>query len=249
VRGAIDVGVAPTVPATGTRRVPPALGPRVVAPGAPGVPAVVNVVVGDDGTLVGEGLVSLLSAEPGFHVVARVSTLAEARRALRGGPTHLVVVAGPLGTLDALRAGETIRAEFGRVAVVLMAEQSDPETVARAMAAGCAGFLTADRGRAEVLLLLRAAARGQVALSADQLHRLLTHLSPRPARPSDLSSRELDVLVMMADGVTTDEMARRLFISAHTVRNRVRSVLSKLGAHSKLEAVAVATREGIIRID
>jgi DNA-binding CsgD family transcriptional regulator len=65
---------------------------------------------------------------------------------------------------------------------------------------------------------------------------------------SDLTSRELEVLQLLAEGVTTDALAERLYISKHTARSHVRNILAKLGAHSKLEAVAIAARSGIVTL-
>jgi len=116
-----------------------------------------------------------------------------------------------------------------------------------AIDAGCSGFLTKDRAAGEVARAVRAAASGEALISPAQLARLLPRLSSKKTEVgTDLTRRELELLTHLARGSSNKAIAADLHLSLNTVRNYVQSVLTKLDAHSKLEAVATAVREGII---
>jgi DNA-binding NarL/FixJ family response regulator len=117
----------------------------------------------------------------------------------------------------------------------------------KAFAAGCVGFLAKNRPWGEVADAVRAASRGESVIRADELTDLLTRTTNEPSKR--LTVREIDVLRLLAVGRTTPAIAAELFVSAHTVRNHVSNILSKLDAHSKLEAVAVAARDGVISLE
>jgi DNA-binding NarL/FixJ family response regulator len=108
--------------------------------------------------------------------------------------------------------------------------------------------VTKDQVAAEVANAVRAAASGEALITPTMLARLLPRLRTAPERRSgeELTPRELEVLQMLAEGAANKAIADTLFLSVNTVRNHIQSVLTKLGAHSKLEAVSLAVREGII---
>jgi DNA-binding NarL/FixJ family response regulator len=122
------------------------------------------------------------------------------------------------------------------------------DLLARAIEAGCSGLLAKTRPADEVVTAIRAASRGETVLRSDALAGLLDRLHGKVTDEA-LTARELGVLRILAKGRSTGAIASELFLSIHTVRNHVSNVLTKLGAHSKLEAVAIATRDGIIRLD
>ncbi|HQU00621.1 MAG TPA: response regulator transcription factor, partial [Acidimicrobiales bacterium] len=115
--------------------------------------------------------------------------------------------------------------------------------------AGCVGLLGKDRPVEEVVASIRSAAHGEVVIRSDDFAGLLTKLRKSPNQKTQfLTARELEVLQLLARARSTDKIAEELFISVNTVRNHVANILSKLGVHSKLEAVAVAAREKLIDI-
>jgi DNA-binding NarL/FixJ family response regulator len=116
-----------------------------------------------------------------------------------------------------------------------------------AIEAGCSGFLTKDRASNEVTDAVRSAAAGEALISPAMLARLLPRLSPTHRSTAiELTAREREVLEHMAKGLSNKAIADTLFHSVNTVRNYVQSTLMKLDAHSKLEAVATAVREGLV---
>ena len=130
--------------------------------------------------------------------------------------------------------------------VVLTATTADHVLVA-AIEGGASGFVSKTRGLAEVTSAVRAAAAGESVISPEMLARLLPRLHRREAAPRDqLTDREREVLELLAEGLSNAAIAERLFVSVHTVRNHVANLSTKLGAHSKLEALSIAVREGLL---
>jgi DNA-binding NarL/FixJ family response regulator len=119
----------------------------------------------------------------------------------------------------------------------------------RAIEAGCVGMLAKDRPMDELLGAIRSASKGELVFRADEMNKLLTYFRKSPSNDADgLTTRELEVLQLLAEGVSTDGIAEKLFISINTVRNHVSKILMKLGAHSKLEAVAIAARDKLVTL-
>ena len=128
-----------------------------------------------------------------------------------------------------------------------MSQATGLEALTRAFEAGCVGFLAKSRPWSDVVAAVRAASRGESVMRADELASLLNRLkSTTNDQGKWLTDRELEVLRLLAKAKPTDIIAAELFLSTHTVRNHISNILSKLGAHSKLEAVATAVREGIL---
>jgi two-component system response regulator DevR len=115
------------------------------------------------------------------------------------------------------------------------------------------GFLSKTRGIGEVTRAVRSAACGEAVISPELLARLLPRLSRRPAGKSgraggkpELTEREREVLGLLADGLTNSAIAAHLHVSVHTVRNHIANLSQKLGAHSKLEVLSIAVRDGVL---
>jgi len=123
----------------------------------------------------------------------------------------------------------------------------DPGALSAALKAGCRGFVSKASGVNSLLGAIRRVAEGELAVSAQWLNELAAYLSSRQARSAELlSRREREVLEELSAGATTEQIAAHLFVSVHTVRNHVHSVLQKLDAHSRLEAVSRAQQQGLL---
>ncbi|MFA5885228.1 MAG: response regulator transcription factor [Acidimicrobiia bacterium] len=206
-----------------------------------------RVLVVDDHDLVAESLVRALSVEPDLVVVGRADSVqAAVVAAERLVPDVVILDYGlPDGTgVDAARA---MTDRLPDVEIVMLTGLSSGATLAAALEAGCSGFVTKGGPFSELILTIRAVRAGEVRVPPEMMADLAAHLRPRDREVgADLTKREREVLALLAEGCSTDEMVDRLFLSVHTVRNHVRSVLSKLHARSRLEAVAIATRAGIL---
>jgi len=145
-------------------------------------------------------------------------------------------------------AAERIKAELPDTKVVMVTSYTDEGVLVRAIEAGCSGYVTKHKVIEEVVSAVRAAAAGEALISPAMLARLLPKLRPtKRGVGADLTSREIEVLSLLAEGLANQAIADKLVISVHTVRHHVQNIITKLQAHSKLEAVATAAREGIIR--
>lgn len=201
----------------------------------------------DDHGMFAESLRVALTGEPDLEVVATATSLAEARVLVsRAGPDVVLLdhrLPDGLG-VDAI--GE-LRALQPGVQVVILTANADDSVLVQATEAGCAGFVLKTSPLDELITAVRTAAAGEIMISSELLSRLLNRLHHRyePQR-TDLTGREHEILELIAQGLTNGAIAKELFISVNTVRNHVQSVLAKLNAHSKLEALSVAIRDGLI---
>jgi DNA-binding NarL/FixJ family response regulator len=131
---------------------------------------------------------------------------------------------------------------------MLTAAGDDERVALRALEAGCSGFLGKARPVDELLASVRAAQAGEALIAPSMLVRLLPRLERTyEGVGTSLSRREVQVLNAMANGSTDKEIADELGIAHNTARTHVQSILRKIGAHSKLEAVVIAVRQGVIR--
>jgi DNA-binding NarL/FixJ family response regulator len=211
------------------------------------MPELVRVMVVDDHVMFAESLARLLADEDSIEVVGIADSGAAALELLGQHAPDVVLVDYQMPDQDGVAITAEIKSRSPEVMVVMLTGSTEDRVLLAAIEAGCSGFLTKDRAAAEVAEAVRAAAAGEALISPAQLARLLPRLT-RNERTlgSDLTERERDVLVELSRGQTNRVIADELHLSVNTVRNYVQSVLTKLGAHSKLEAVSTAVREGII---
>lgn len=211
---------------------------------------VIRVLIVDDHQMMAEGVRAALESEPDIEVVAMAGTAADAVARAEETLPDVVLMDFRLPDRDGSQATLDVRAAVPGVAVVMLTGFGDDATLTRAIDAGCAGFVHKTADIDTVVDAVRRARAGEPVFSAEDLSKLVRHLRGDTAPVGgDLTARELEVLQLLAEGVTTDALAERLYISKHTARSHVRNILAKLGAHSKLEAVAIAARAGIVSLD
>jgi DNA-binding NarL/FixJ family response regulator len=208
----------------------------------------IRVVVVDDHEMLVQGIRAVLSAEPDIDVIASAGSVEDGCAAARLHAPDVVLMDYELPDGDGAQATERIKREVPSAQVVMVTSFDDEAVLVRAIESGCSGFITKHKAIEEVVRAVRAARAGEALISPSMLARLLPKLR-RSQRGvgTDLTPREIEVLKLLAEGLSNAMIAERLVLSLHTVRNHVQNVISKLGAHSKLEAVATAVREGIIR--
>lgn len=209
--------------------------------------APIGVLIVDDHRMFSESLARLLADEEGIEVKGIAASGADAIEMVARMHPNVVLMDYQLPDQDGVRVTADIRRQNPGVMVVMLTGSTEDRVLLAAIEAGCSGFLTKDRAAGEVVDAVRAAAIGEALISPALLARLLPKLN-RTHRSigEDLSDREREILGFLARGWTNKLIAAELFLSVNTIRNHVQSVLAKLGAHSKLEAVSTAVREGII---
>jgi len=195
---------------------------------------VTRIVIAATSAVVRAGLEALLSATPGWEVAG---SFADASHVESLRP-DVLVAALPVGELPA-----------GVPAIVLLTSEGQPEWTADALRRGVRALLPRDAPAAAILAAVEAAANGLAVIDPQELEGLLG--SPVPVDAADvggapLTPREMEVLRMMADGAANKEIAWKLAISEHTVKFHVASVMGKLNASSRTEAVTRGLRRGLI---
>jgi DNA-binding NarL/FixJ family response regulator len=207
----------------------------------------VTVVVIDDHQLVVDALERVLLTNPRVSLVGRAASIAEGLTVVAECAPDVVVMDYRFPDGSGIDATRTIKAMWPSVEVVLLTGFADGAVLARALEAGCAGFVSKGGRFDELVSVIEAVAAGQVRVPAELLEGLVTHLRPRADNlGQDLTAREMEVLVLLSAGRSTSDIADELVVSIHTVRNHIRNLLAKLHASSRLEAVAAATRAGLI---
>jgi DNA-binding NarL/FixJ family response regulator len=221
--------------------------PELPSPGPEGADDRITVVLVDDHRMFADSMARLLSAEPDLDVVATVASAEEALRAVARHRPRVVLLDHQLPGRSGVEVARDIKATTPDVMVVMITGSTEDRVLLGAIDAGCSGFLTKDHAADEVAEAVRAAAAGDVLIPPALLARLLPQLN-RAHRGLgwDLSPREIEVLGLLATGAANKAIATQLHLSVNTIRNHVQQILTKLGVHSKLEAVATAVREGII---
>jgi DNA-binding NarL/FixJ family response regulator len=211
-----------------------------------GSPAI-RVLIVDDHEMFATSLGHVLDAEPDLHTVGAARSLAEARSLVPQVLPDVVLMDHRLPDGDGVSAIADLRELRPSTQYVVLTASTADQVLITALEAGASGFLSKSRSLDEVRSAVRAAHGGEAVISPEMLARLLPRLNRnRTGANADLTERELDVLALLADGLTNSEIAGRLVVSVHTVRNHVANISTKLGAHSKLEVLSIAIRQGLL---
>jgi putative two-component system response regulator len=207
----------------------------------------IRVLVVDADALSRQAVVARLESQPGLKVVALAESVSETVVSAFASEPDVILMDFQLAEGDGLQAIAQIRALTPSVQVIMLTLEPADEALVGAIGAGCAGFVkkTADAGA--LLEAIEAAHEGDLVTMTVDLAPLLRQLPPtHRGLGSDVTPRELEILTLMAGGAVNKQIAAELGLRLNTVRNHVQSILSKLDAHSKLEAVATAVREGVV---
>lgn len=211
-----------------------------------------RVLVALEQLLFAEVLRVALTDRGGYDVVASCSNLSELRAVAERTQPDVILMDVESDRCDGLAVLRDVRGALPRTGVLVLSGSPGPELLSDVMTAGAAGFLSLESDMADVITAVRQAADGQVVLSGRRLEALVRHLAQRatPTPPSGpggrLTEREHEVLLLLAQGASTPDIAGALFVSGHTARTHVQNVLVKLGVHSRLEAAAYAVRNGLV---
>jgi DNA-binding NarL/FixJ family response regulator len=206
----------------------------------------VRVFVVDDHPMMRDGLRDTFAKDDGFQVVGVAGDSTEARESFDAAKPDVVVMDYSLPGKDGITLAGELKARRPAVRVLILTSNDDPSVVARAVSEGCDGFLLKTEPPATIVAGVRRLHAGEVLFDARQLSDVMQHVRSREGAPV-LSKRELEVLRLLAQGTSTKDMAAQLFVSVNTIRTHVRKILEKLDAHSKLEAVVFAIRDGVLR--
>lgn len=207
-----------------------------------------KVAIVDDQTMVAEAIAHVVAIEEDMEVAGTAGSVGEAMELVDATHPEVVLMDYRLPDGDGAEATRGVLSRAPETKVIMLSGVGAEALLARAIEAGCAGLLSKDRPLADIIAAIRSAHRGESILKVDELSQLLEQLRSGPSggRPDVLTERERTVLRLLAKAWSIEAIAAELYLSTHTVRNHVQNILTKLGVHSRLEAVAVGIRDGLI---
>ena len=207
-----------------------------------------RVLVVDDHVMFAELLGEVLRGHDDIVVTAYVATGDEALEVVARDAPDVVLLDYCLPGEDGIAVAARLREVSPDIGLIILTGVGDDSVLSVALLAGCTGFVTKDRATSELVAAVRAVRDGRSAIDPGAIARLAT-LRREPTRgdAGGLTQREREVLILLVEGATTREISERLFISLNTTRNHVQRLIGKLGAHSRLEAVAARAAVGCSR--
>lgn len=214
----------------------------------------IRVLLVDDHQVMREGLAALFHADPEIQVVGHASNGREALDLIRTLRPGVVVMDVGMPELNGVEATRRILAEHEGVKVIALSTHADQRYVHHMLEAGAIGYVLKISAYEELLHAVRAASRGRTYLSPEIAGLVVarsTSANPgrEPSAYSSLSSREREVLQLVAEGKTSNETSKQMHISIKTVETHRRNIVQKLGLHGTAELTKYAIREGLTSVD
>jgi DNA-binding NarL/FixJ family response regulator len=203
----------------------------------------IRVMIADDHPLLREGIAALIGAEPDIQLVAEAATGREALAQFKLKRPDITLMDLQMPDMGGIEAIIAIRGEFPNARIIVLTTYTGDVQVLRALKAGARGYLLKGRVNTELLEVIRDVHRGQKRIPPEIAAELADH-----ATEDDLSSREIDVLRLIATGNGNREIGAKLSITEETVKNHVTHILAKLGANDRTHAVTIGIKRGIIEL-
>lgn len=207
----------------------------------------IRLIIADDHPVVREGLRAVLDSEPDVEVVGEAADGSQVLELVDSLEPDLVLMDLQMPELDGVAATRRIRRDHDGVEVLILTTYDTDADITRAVAAGATGYLLKDASREELMQAIRLAAQGESVLSPKVASRVLGRM--RAPAEEELSTREVEVLLEVADGLSNKEVGRVLHISEATVKTHLLHIFAKLGVDDRTAAVTAALERGIIRLD
>ena len=218
----------------------------------------IRVLLADDQALIRAGFHVLIDAADDLRVVGEATDGAQAVDLARRERADVVLMDIRMPGVDGLEATRRISADedLAGVKVIILTTFESDEYVYQAIRAGASGFLVKDTEPADLIQAVRVVARGDALLSPSVTRRLITDLASRPERPppsdslgrvlAGLTDREREVMGLVAEGLSNDEIAGRLFLSPLTSKTHVSRIMTKLDARDRAQLVVIAYESGLV---
>lgn len=213
-----------------------------------------RIVIADDQTAVRDGLAIMLDLLPEITVVATAINGAEAIELVERLRPDALLMDLHMPVLDGIEATKRMATEHPEVAVVVLTTYADDQSILDALRAGARGYLTKNAGRADIARAIQGAVSGQSVLDANVQAVLLgitttsTEGSGPPndaALPDDLTTREAEVLSLIAQGLSNSDIASSLYLSTHTIKTHINRIFAKTGSRDRAQAILYAQKHGL----
>ncbi len=214
----------------------------------------IRILIADDHALFREGLKSLLEAEPDFRVIGEAASGREALRAALETQPDVILMDIQMPGLDGVGATKEILKENPDAKVVMLTMYRQDAYVFEAVKAGARGYLLKDASADELIDAIRRVYAGEVLLDAELAEQIIQDFRAKAseiptASRADLTDREIQILRLLAQGATNQEIADDLGISEKTVRNRLSEIFAKLHLNNRTQAALYAIREGLAEFE
>ena len=203
----------------------------------------------DDHEMVREGLKAMLVTEPDFSIVGDASTAKQALEMIEHLQPDITLLDIRLPDSSGIEVCRTITERFPNTAVIILTTFTDENLIAQCIQAGARGYIVKDIERFDLKRAIRAVARGEAAIDSKAAVSVFAQLRRAPISraepaPEQLSEQQLVILRMVAQGLSSREIATQLYLSENTVKGYVQEILHRLGVKNRTEAVMVAVKHG-----
>ena len=206
----------------------------------------IRILIAEDQRIVREGLIALLEDEPEVEIVGEAADGAQALALYERLRPDVVLMDLQMPQLDGAEATRRIRGAYPEARILVLTTYATDEFIFTALRAGARGYLLKDASADELLAAIRAVQQGRTWLAPAVAERLVSGVSE--GTPESLTPRELEVLRLMGEGRSNNEIAALLTIAPRTAKVHVQNILQKLGATNRTEAVRIAVRRKLITL-
>lgn len=206
-----------------------------------------SILIADDHPVVRDGLMGMLESQPDFEVVGEAADGAQAIKLVEELRPEIVLMDLRMPQVDGVTAIRAIKSSQAETQILVLTTYDSDADILPAIEAGATGYLLKDSSREELYGAIRATARGDTVLAPSVAARLVGQM--RAPAEERLSSRELEVLQLVAEGASNKDIASRLHISQATVKSHLIHIFGKLGVSDRTAAVTVALQRGIMRLE
>jgi two-component system, NarL family, response regulator LiaR len=209
-----------------------------------------KVIICDDQSIVREGLAMLLKLEPDIQVTGIAEDGAMAVELVEMEKPDLILMDLKMPVMNGVDATRYIHTRYPEIKVLVLTTYDDDQWVFDAIKAGAAGYLLKDTPREELIKAVKGTAAGKTFVDPTIAGKILEQVSSHQTRvatqvTSKLTEREIEILRLLAKGLSNTDIAQRLFLSEGTVRNHVSAVLAKLGVADRTQAAVIAIQHGL----
>ena len=209
----------------------------------------IRLMIVDDHEMVREGLKAILVAEPDFSIVGDAANADEALELIERLLPDIVLLDVRLPGVSGIEVCRIVTERYPETAVIILTTFTDEQLIAQSIQAGTKGFILKDVERFDLKRAIRAVARGEAAIDTKTAAAVLAQLRRVPPAQSEplkepLSSQQIAILRLVAQGLSSREIATQLYLSENTVKGYVQEILHRLGVKNRTEAVMVAVKQG-----
>ncbi len=212
----------------------------------------IKVLIADDQRLMREGLATLLTLSDDIEIVAQAGDGSEAIELAKAQRPDVILMDIQMPRVNGVEATRAIRSILPATQIIILTTFDNDEYLLEGLRAGACGYLLKDMPSEQLADAIRSAAKGQSPIGPEMARKLVNLVTQNPIAPppptaaSELSEREIEVLRLIAAGLSNKEIAEKLFIAEGTAKNHVSNILSKLEARDRAQAVARANELGLL---